>query len=177
MDCEFVGKVASAPCGADGIHVADDVGDGHVRRGQLFHVALVARQPVDRRVITFGGHAFAAAAADGLQRIVVDFAPGDHRNLRVQKLQQAAQDPAFGLAAQAQQNKIVARKQGIHDLGNDRVFVAVHSGEERLVALNRPQQVAADFVLHRNTGGTGVEVWNALQLANRAGFRMSCGMH
>src|SRR5713101_7441342 len=33
---EFVGKVAATASGADRVHVANDVGDGHVRGGQFF---------------------------------------------------------------------------------------------------------------------------------------------
>ena len=39
---EFVGKIAATARGFDGVHVADHVRDGYVRRGQFFHVAVLA---------------------------------------------------------------------------------------------------------------------------------------
>ncbi len=71
------------------------------------------------------------AAANGLQRVVVDFATGDDGNFRIQQIDQPAQDAALGLAAQSQQNEIVPRKQGVDDLRHYRIFVAVHAGEKR----------------------------------------------
>src|SRR6266581_4732409 len=54
------------------------------------------------------------------------------------------QDAALGLASQAKQNEIVAGEQGIDDLRDHRVFIAVHAGEERLLLFNGSQQIAAD---------------------------------
>src|SRR5262249_49094405 len=45
VDGEFIGEVAATAGGADGIDVADDVGDGDVGRGEFFDVAEVARHP------------------------------------------------------------------------------------------------------------------------------------
>ena len=39
-----LGELVPAARGLDGIDVADQVGDGHVRRGQLLHVAMLAAQ-------------------------------------------------------------------------------------------------------------------------------------
>ena len=50
VDRQFVGDIVPAARRLDRIDVADHVGDGHVRRGQLLHVALLRMQPRDRRV-------------------------------------------------------------------------------------------------------------------------------
>ena len=115
-------------------------------------------------------------AADGPQRIVVDFAAGDHGNFRVEELDQAAQDAALRLAAQAQQDEIVARKQGVDDLRNHAVFVAMDAGKQRLVPLDRAQQIAANLIFYGQRAGARVEIRNAFQLANRARLGMSCRM-
>ena len=39
----------------DHVDFADQVGDGHVGRGQLFVIALVAADPGDRRAVALGG--------------------------------------------------------------------------------------------------------------------------
>ncbi len=123
---QLVGKIAAAARGANGIHVADDVGHGDVRRGQLFDIAAVARHPGDGRVVAFGGDFFAAGAADGLQRVIVDFAADHHGNFGVEQIDEAAQNAALGLAAKPQKNEIVAREQGIHDLRHDGIFVTMN---------------------------------------------------
>src|SRR6267142_178625 len=108
VDGKFVGKIASAARGADGIDVADDVGHGDIGRGEFFDEAIFARHPGDWRVIAIGGNSFAAGAADGLVGIVIDFAAGDDGHFGVEEIDEAAEDAAFGLAAEAEKNEIVA---------------------------------------------------------------------
>ena len=43
VDGQLVGNIVAAARRLDGIDIADHVGDGHVGRGQLFHVAVLAR--------------------------------------------------------------------------------------------------------------------------------------
>src|SRR5712664_660788 len=62
---EFVGEVASAASGADGIDIADDIGHGYVGCGEFFDEAIVARHPGDRSIVAVRGDFFAAGAADG----------------------------------------------------------------------------------------------------------------
>ena len=172
MDGQFVGKIAAAASGADGIDVADDIGHGDVRSGELFDVALIARHPGDRRVIAFGGDFLAASAANGAQRVVVDFAAGDDGDLRVEKLRQSAEDAALRLAAKPKKNEIVAGEQRVDNLRDDGVFVAMHAGKERLVFFDHAQKVLAHFVLHGARKRAGVEVRDAFEFAERASFRM-----
>src|SRR2546430_1937886 len=86
----------------------DDVGDRDVRGGELLHVARIAWQPRHRRAVAQLGHELAAEFRDGGERIVVHLAPGDDRDLLVEQRDELAQDAALRLAAQAQQDEIVA---------------------------------------------------------------------
>ena len=79
----------------------------------------------------------------------MNFAAGDVGNLGVKKFDQAAQDAALGLAAQAEQDEIVARQNGVGDLRQDRFFVAVNAGEERFARFELAQQIRAHLILHR----------------------------
>src|SRR5208283_307156 len=45
VDSELIGKVATAAGGADGVNVANDVGDGDVRGSKFFDEALIAGHP------------------------------------------------------------------------------------------------------------------------------------
>ncbi len=80
--------------------------------------------------------------------MVVDFAACNHRDFRIQEVYQTAENSALGLSAQSQKYEIVARKQRIDDLRYNRVFVAMHAGEKRFVALDTAQQIAANLILH-----------------------------
>ena len=97
---QLVGDVLPAAGGLDRIDIADHVGDRDVRRGQLFHVAVVAVEPGDRRVARFRGHQVAAAAADRRVRIVVNLAAGDVRRPFVEQAGELADETRLGLPAQ-----------------------------------------------------------------------------
>jgi len=63
VNCKFVAQVASRASCFDGVHVAEDVCNRDVRRGEFFHEARVARQPSNRRgVAAFGNQVLAGAA-------------------------------------------------------------------------------------------------------------------
>ena len=150
---QLVGKIPPAARGLDGIDVADDVGDGHVGRGQFFDEAVFAREPGDGRVVALLGHNVAASPADGVQRMIVNLASGDIGNFRFEEIHQAAQDAALGLSAQAQQDEVVPRQDGVGDLRQHRLFVAADAGKERLARFQLAQQVAAHLILHAAIGG------------------------
>src|SRR5262249_24177384 len=66
----LAGQVVSAAGGLDGINVADEVGNGDVRGGQLFNVTLLYGQIVyESFVFLFRNH-LDAARANGSVRIV-----------------------------------------------------------------------------------------------------------
>ena len=68
--------------------------------------------------------------------------------LLVEQRGEGAQDAALGLAAQAEQDEVLPRENGVDDLRNDGVFVADDAGEERLSSLQARDQVLAHFVFH-----------------------------
>src|SRR4029077_9168867 len=87
----------------------------------------------------------------------------------------AAQDAAFCLAPQSQQNKIMARKQGVDDLRNHGVFVTVHAGEKRFTVLDGAQQILTNLVFHGARSAARVEIRNAFKLAKSAWLGMCRG--
>ena len=97
---EFARQFVPAARRLDGIDVADQVRDRDVGRGQLFHVAVLGREPGNRRGVSFFRHQFAAAAADRSVGIVVDLAARDVGHLRIKQRGQRAQNAAFRLSAQ-----------------------------------------------------------------------------
>ena len=156
---QLVGEIEAGTRGLDRIDVADHVGDGDVRCGELLDVALVARQPADGKGVAFRLDARAAGGAQRRQRVVVNLAARHHGNLVVEQAREGAQDAALRLAAQAEQDEIVARQHGVDDLRDDRVVVADDAGEERLSGAEAGDQVLAHLVAHRATldaaGGDG----------------------
>ena len=133
----------------DRIHVADEVRDGDVGRGELLDVALVAAQPRDwRRVATLAEH-LPRVLRDRGEGIVVHLAAGDDRDPLVEQPRQLAQDAALGLAAKTEQDEMVPREQRVDDLGDDGVLVADDAGEERLPRGEARDQVGADLVPDR----------------------------
>ena len=148
---QLAGEVEPSARGPDRVHVADDVGDGHVGRRELLDVALVRREPGDRGGVALLGEEVAAALAQRPEGVVVDLAPRDHRRRRVEQAGEAAQDPALRLAPQAQQDHVVPRQHGVDELGDDGVVVAHDAGEDGRARLELAQQVAAHLLLHRDT--------------------------
>ena len=144
----FAAQFVSAARRLDGIDVADQVGDGDIGGGQLFHVALFRREIGDGSGVAVLGDLVAAAAANRSVGIVVNLATGNVRRLRIEQRGQSAQDAALGLAAQSQQNEIMARKNGVDDLRHDRVVVSDDAGENRAALPEFRDQVVAHFVLH-----------------------------
>ena len=162
---QLVGEVA--PLGdLDRVHLAHEVGDGDVRRGELLAVALVTGNPVDRRVVALLGDARLARLAERREGVVVDLAAGDGGRLLVEQVDQAARDARLGLAALAQQDDILPREDGVLDLRQDGLFVADDAGEDLFAVAHLAHQVLAHLLLD------GKYLVAALaQLAEGGGFR------
>ncbi len=107
----------------------------------FLHVALVAIQPGDVRFVAFLGDQIAAAAADGMKRIVADFAARHVGQVFIQKPGQHPDDAGLGLAAQTQQDEIVPRQHGVNDLRHHGIFVAHNAREQVLAALQLADQI------------------------------------
>ena len=89
-----------------------------------------------------------AAPADRGVGIVVNLAAGDVRQLCVKQRGQGAQDAALGLPAQSEQNEIMARKNGVDDLGHYGVVIADDAGKNGAASAKLDDQVVAHFVFH-----------------------------
>ena len=143
---QLVGQQVPAARRLDRVDVADEIGDGDIGRCQLFDVALVAPEPGDRRGVAALGQQLPGVLRDRRERVVVHLAPGDDRDPLIEQTGQLAEDSALGLAPEAQQDEVMPGEQGVHDLGEDGVFVA-HDSRERAVARLQPgEQVAPDLV-------------------------------
>ena len=143
---QLVGQQMPTSCRLDRVDVAEDVGDRDVRRRELFDEAQLARQPGDRRAIAALGDQLAAVLGERLERVVVDLAARDDRNLFIEQRDELAQDAALRLPAQSQQNEIVARKDGVDELRQDRLFVAQDAGKQRRAVLQQADQVLPHLV-------------------------------
>ena len=110
VDRQLVGEVAALGH-LDRVDLADEVGDGDVRRGQLLAVAAVAaRSSRSRRRRPPRPPAARQAWQIGAKRIVVDLAAGDRRHLVVEQADQHARDARLGLAALAEEDRCPARR-------------------------------------------------------------------
>ncbi len=85
--------------GLDRIDVADHVSDGHIRRCQLLHVAPVPVEPRHGSLIALLGNQIAAAAADGMERIVADLTARNIRKMLVKKSREHPYNAGLGLPA------------------------------------------------------------------------------
>src|ERR1035437_4366193 len=155
VDSELVGDVLAAAGGLDGVDIADHVGNGDVRSGQLFDVAMVAVEPGDGRIARFRGHQIAAAAADGRVRVIVNFAAGEVRSPLVEQAGELAEETGFGLPAQSEEDEVVARQDGVDHLRHHGILVSDDAGKERFAALNSGDQVLAEFVFDAAAGQLG----------------------
>ncbi len=66
------------------------------------------------------------------------------------------------MATKAEENEIVAREQGIDDLRDDGVFIAVHAGKKRLALFDGAEQIAAELILDGAGSAAGIKIGNAL---------------
>ena len=100
--------------------------------------------------VAFARDPGAARAADRSERIVVNFAAGDDRQMLVEQIDEAAQDAALRLTAQAEQDEVVPRQDRVDELRDDGVLVADDAGEERVAGLQLVNEVVANLLLDRS---------------------------
>ncbi len=133
----------------DHVHFADQVGDGDVGRRELLVVAAIGADPLDGRPIALLGHQVAGRPGDRGIRIVVDLGAGDDRDRVVEQVHELAEHPRLGLAAQAEEQHVVPRQDGVLDLGDDRLFVTEDIREQRLAGLELGHEVPPHLILDR----------------------------
>ncbi len=127
---ELGAEVLVAAGGFDGVDVADEVGYGHVGGGEFFDEAVVGGEPGDGGFVAHLGDEVAAEFGDGGVGVVANLGAGDVGAVRVEQSGEGAQDAGLGLAAEAEEDEVVLREDGVDDLGDDGVFVADDAGEE-----------------------------------------------
>ena len=114
----------------DHVDLADQVGDGDVGRGQFLLITIGRGRPRRsgcRRPSTATGRGLLGERRIG---IVVDLGPLDDRHGVVEQVDQLAEHPGLGLASEAEEEHVVAREDGVLDLGDDGLFIAEDVGEE-----------------------------------------------
>src|SRR5579885_202071 len=116
VDGQFVGQIATLGH-ANGVHFADQVRDGDVRRCQLFAIAPVAANPGDSHIIALFFDLDAAGFANRGVRIVVDLAACNNGHFLIQQIDEAARNAGFCLAALSQEDDVLLREDGVLDLG------------------------------------------------------------
>ena len=127
------------------VHVADQVGDAGVRRGQLLGVPLVAVPPLDRQVVAELGGPALRLVGDRLERVLAELGAGDDRRPLVEQADQRAQQPGLALAALAEQHDVVAGDQRPLELRDDGVLEAVQPRPRVAALAQRGEQVVADL--------------------------------
>ena len=170
MNRELVREHVPAARCADWVDVADHIGDRDVGRGELFDVARFAIEPRDRRVVAHFVDLHARELRDRRERIIVDLAPRDHGNRVVEQRRERAEDARLRLTAKTEQDKVVPREQGVHDLRNDGLVVADNAGEDGAALRESGEQIGAQLVLHGAMCERGGSVRRTLQRAE--GFRV-----
>ena len=90
----------------------------------------------------------AARRAERLERVVVDLAARDDRDRFVEQAGERAEDPALRLAAQPEQDEIVARQNRVDNLRHDGLVESDDAREDRLPGVQPGNQVLADLVFH-----------------------------
>ena len=168
VDHFLAGVVEPKVRGLDGVDVADEVGHRDIGGGELFLVALLAVDPLDGGVVAVLLDPAAHRAGDGVEGVLVDGGAGEDGHPLVEEVGELAGDAGFRLAAEAEQDEIVAGQQGVDDLGDDGFLVADDPLEERAVLPQSFQQVLTDLVFDRSR-----TVPRSLQFTDRARQRLS----
>ena len=148
--CIVISEGEITPLGVlDHVDLADQVGDRHVGGGELLVVAVLAADPGDRGGIAHRGDFILGFFRERRERVVVDLGALDDRHGVVEEVDQLAEHPRLGLAAEAEQEHVVAGEDGVLDLGDDGLFVSQDVGEERLALADLGDQVPPHLVLDR----------------------------
>ena len=100
-------------------------------------------------VVALLGHQVAGVLRDRMIGMVVDLRAGHDRQELVQQVDELAEHPRLRLAAEAQEEHVMPRQDGILDLGHHRLFITQDIGKERLAGPELPDQVAPHLVLDR----------------------------
>ena len=144
------------------VHVADQVGDAGVGRGELLGVPLVAVPPLDRQRVAELDRAAARLVGDRLVGVLAELGAADDRRPLVEQADQGAQQPGLALAALAEEHHVVAGDQRPLELRDDGVLEAVQPGPRVAALAQGVEQVVAELGAQRL-----LDVAGGAQLAER----------
>ena len=91
------------------------------------------------------------------------------RNALVEEAGEGAEDPALGLAAQAEENEMVPRQNGVDQLRDDRVLVADDAGQQGISRFQAAEEVGAELVPHASAAERRLGPRALAELAEGAG--------
>src|SRR5579883_1739995 len=131
------------------VNIANYIGNGYIRRGKLFAIALGTVQPCNRCSITQFSYFLNRMIRDRIKWIVVYFAAFNNRYPLIEKFDKQTSDTRFGLPPKPEQNKVVLRKYGINDLRNDRIFISNNARKQRFAIPQLLNNITAEFVFYR----------------------------
>ena len=152
VEGELVGQVAALGH-LDRVDLADEVGDRRVGRGELLAVATGAVDPLDRACRHRARPRSSRRVARHRRvRVVVDLGAGDDRHPLVEQVGERADHAGLRLAALAEEDHVVAGEQGVLELRQDGVLVALHHHGKS----TSPDWMRA-MALRRSSSFTGTE--------------------
>jgi hypothetical protein len=131
----------------DRVDLADEVGDRDVGRGELLGIAAVARQPVDRRVVTELVDERPCRRGDGRVRVVIELAAADDGDRLVEEADEQPRHPGLGLPSLAEEDEVLAGEDGVLDGGQHGLVVAHDARKDRLALAEPREQVGAQLLL------------------------------
>ena len=148
MNGGFIGQMPPLR-NLDGVDLPNQVGNGNVRRRQLFRIPRLPLQPGNGRIVPLLGHNAPPVRAERMIRIIIQLAARDNRNPLVQQVHHLPNQPRLRLPPFPQQDDVLPRQNGILQLRNHRLLKADDAGESRLLRPYLANQIAADFRPHR----------------------------
>ena len=169
VDRQLVREEVAAPGRLDGVHIADQVRNRDVGRGQLLHVTALPGQPFDRGVVAGLVDQAPPLLRYRSQGVVVHLRVREDGDLRIQEPGHLAEDPALGLTPEAEEDQVLARQDRIDELGDDRIVVSPDAGKELAASPKLGDEVGADLILD---GAGGISA--LLQGAECGGLRGGC---
>src|SRR5690606_25412952 len=108
---------------------------------QLLAVARAPVEPRDGRGVAALRHELAGVLRDGVERVVVDLGALDLGPPLVEEAGEEAEEAALGLPAEAEEDEVVPREDGVVELGDDGLLVAEDAGEDLLSRAQLPDEV------------------------------------
>jgi hypothetical protein len=112
-------------------------------------------EPGDGGVVALLGDEVAGVFGEGSVGVVAELGAGDAGAMRVEQGGKGAEDARLRLSAQAEQDEVVAREDGVDYLRDDGVVVADDAGEQGLFRGGRRAEAGDEIVAELVLDGAG----------------------